>query len=559
MHIQSSTSYSSRPLTIFLLFLLVLGIVYSPVLYFDYLFHDDVYFWLKLKEFGFKHPLHDYTISMGRYAQAWLETFENIFVHKVSDLKFLRFLGIVVLSANAYLCLQQLRRLSWPDIQSFLVLASMFVLPGFADIVFYAVWSFLTLAILLAVWSFHKVQTSKAITSPIFILFVAITIYPPCAMFYWTMVGASILFTKDRFSSVFKKDILRTLAVGLSSLLAYAFLILMMKNFYGQKVTNTLYNPYEISQDVVGKLQWFFHEPLINALNLWSIFPKVSTAIAVFVFITLTALIIGLMRLKQAEVYKRREIVATYLWQLGLFVFVFFLTFLPNLAAHDNAAFYRCLIPLTSLVLFALIWALIQWVKIIASNQAMNRLMIIGLLSIAVVYGGIKTYQNVLCYRVLLSHVEWSAFRLMAENISLKKVDAIYMIRPNHIPPIERYDEFGVVSSHYQQDLYSLLLCAFREAGNQEQYPVPLIFISDPDDKKIFYYEEIYFKKLSNEKWVFRRITKADSFHEFEHSFLGETLDEGTFGLVDQSKDIHSQKSLYILDLRTLFSLENFV
>jgi hypothetical protein len=117
-------------------FFLIIAVVYSPVLYFNYLFHDDATFWVKLKEYGFRHYYYYKSISECRFGVAWLLNLENGFVHQISDLKFLRFLSMVISSGTACLLLKQLRRLSFSDIQAYLVIASIFFLPGYADIIF---------------------------------------------------------------------------------------------------------------------------------------------------------------------------------------------------------------------------------------------------------------------------------------------------------------------------------------------------------------------------------------------------------------------------------------
>ena len=94
----------------------------------------------------------------------------------------------------------------------------------------------------------------------------------------------------------------------------------------------------------------------------------------------------------------------------------------------------------------------------------LTRWSMIALLSTIVVYAGITTFHNVLYYRVLPSYVEWNAYKSMAEEIRLKKVDAIHILLPYHLS-IERYDEFGVLSSHYIFDIYHLIYCAFKETG----------------------------------------------------------------------------------------------
>ncbi len=518
--------------------------VYSPVLYFNYLFHDDATFWVKLKEYGFKHIYFDTCMSQCRYGDALLLNLENLFVHKVSDLKFLRFLGIVISSCNAYLILQQMRRLSFSDIQAFLVISAMFFLPGFAVINFYGIGSsFLTLCIFLSCWSFHRVETGKGLVIPALSFLFAITIYPPAAMFYWTLTGMYILFVRDRFSVLFKNNIFRFMAVGSTGLLIYAILVFFTHYFFSHKIGSSLYNPYAITPDWPGKLQWFFQEPMGNALNLWNIFPKAATSIIVSGLIASGALV----------VITRNGVALTCLWQLCLFIFVFFLTFLPNLAAKGNAAFYRCLFPLTSLIWLLLVWAIFKWMDIIPAT--LSRWGTIALLSVIVVCAGLKTQQNVLYYRVLPSHVEYNAYKLMAGEIRSKKIDAIHILLPYHFSN-ERYDEFVVLTSHYLFDIYHLIYCALKQTGSPE-VSLPLVYISFPGDDVLYKFDEIYFKKLPDGKWVFKVINRDEQFHEYNHSGRN-TLDRGLTVLLAPQKAFSKKLNWCVLNINDIFSPPNY-
>ncbi len=289
---HNSPTASLRSIILFLLFFFIIAVVYSPVLYFDYLFHDDCCFWVKLKEYGFKYYAHDLLIAYCRFGLAWLFDLEHFFVHKILDLKFLRFLAIVISSGNAFFLLKQMRRLSFSDVRAFLVISAMFFLPGFAETFFYASTFALVVTFSLACWSFHRIETGKGMVIPIFSFLLAITIYPSVAMFYWTMTGLYILFVPDRFSVLFRRNIFRLMVAGLLGLLIYAILVFLMHYFFSSKIGNSLHNPYVISSDWPSKLQWFFQEPIGNALNLWNIFPQVITSIIVSGFILFTALLV---------------------------------------------------------------------------------------------------------------------------------------------------------------------------------------------------------------------------------------------------------------------------
>jgi len=534
----------SRPLVLIILFALMMGVVYSPVLYFDYVFHDDATFWVKLKEYGFKHMYFDRCISECRYGDALLVTIQNFFIHKVSDLKFLRLLAIIISSGSACLLFQQMRRLLFSNIQAFLLISVIFFLPGFSVLIFNAAYSsIISLCILMACWSFHRINTAPGIILPAFSFLFAISIYPPAAMFYWVMAGMDVLFAHDTQGSRFKSNIFRSIAVGLACIMIYALSVFSMHFFYPHESnTASFYNPFNINHDMLGKLQWFFQEPLVNALNLWNIFPKKTLSIAVSGFIILTA---------WAAATKGRLHID--LRRIGLLAFIFFLAFLPNLAAKGNAAFYRCLIPLSSLIWLVLAWSIFKWADLIPT--VLTKWSMIALLSLVVVYAGITTYDNVLYYRVLPSTVEWNAYKSMAEQMHFKKADAIYILLPYQLSN-ERYDEFNILSSDFIFDIYHLIYCAFKETGGP--YPIPAVYCSFPESNHLINIREMYYTKLADGTLACRDINKDEPLHAVDKDTYRDNINGGIFTISSYQKKSSKRQNWYILNLKDLFSLSNY-
>jgi len=553
-NMKTSPTFSLRPIILFLLFLLIFSIVYSPVLYFNYLFHDDVFFWAKLNESGFKPYYFDGAIFECRYGDAFLLTLENFFVHSVSDFRFLRFLAILISSGSAYFLFVQMRRLSFSNIQSFLIASAIFFLPGFADIICSGGYSSIaSLSILLACWSFHQAETNKRTIIPAIAFLLSLTIYPPATMFYWTLTGIHIIFIPSKDTIQSRNSILRLLAIGLLCILLYAIGIFMMHYFFIHRTKGSLYDPYVFSFDWAGKLRWFLQEPMGNVLNLWNIFPKTATSIMVSGFIVFTAVFTFARKIIVVEPQQRKAFTFTCLGQLILFIFISLLCFLPNLAAKVNAPFYRCLIPLTSLICFVLVWAIFQWIAVIP--LILTRSSVIALLCLTVVWAGIKTHHNVLCYRVLPSSLEYKAYKSMAKEILLKKIDAIHVLLPYPLS-IQRYDEFGVISSHYTFDIYPLIYCVFQEEGEVDLHAIPTLYVSHPGDHELAEMKEIFITRLPNGKWVGKDINRNNQFYEVDHTYFGDTS-----GLISswifQPMPVKRQ-NWYVLNLSDTFSPSNY-
>jgi len=448
----------------------------------------------------------------------------------------LRFLGLLVSSITACLIFRQLRQYSLTSIQAYLAVSAMFFLPGFADIHIFGISSFyFTICLFLSAWVFDRSLGQKDNLVSILIFLFAISIYPPAAMFYWTCAGIYLLFGKERYSLHFKQNLVSLMGVGIISLLIYAISILIMHYFFSSKIGTNLYNPYVLNSHYLAKLNWFFHEPLNNALNLWNIFPQKRISFVVLSFILLSLIIF----------MPKKKFSSTLFWQILLFAFIFFLSFLPNLAAQGNAAFYRCLLALSSLIWFLSIWSFSKWSK--------KYLTIV--LFILFIDAGMTTFCNVLSYRVLPSFIEWRAYQTLAKEIESSPIRPIHIMLPFHYT-IERYDEFGAVSSHYLFDIYHMIYCALNDTGKPNN-SIPLIYVSFPGDDKIYQLDEIFFKKLSDGKWVFKILNRDNRFHGYDHT--GKiTLDQGLTTLLVLQKPSLQLPNAYILDINGMFSPKNY-
>jgi len=218
--------------------------------------------------------------------------------------------------------------------------------------------------------------------------------------------------------------------------------------------------------------------------------------------------------------------------------------------------FYRCLAPLTSLVWLILVWCIFQWKDIIPS--VLTRYPMIALLSLFTVYAGIKTYQNVLYYRVLPSYIEWRAYKTLAKEIHIQKSGAILIFVPPHFSS-ERYDEFGVLSSHYLFDIYHLIYCAMNEKGGLHSVVIPRLYVSLPEVNPLFELKEVYYKKSPNGKFVYRNINGDDQLSEVP---LGSTLDKmvhsgmldsGTIVVPSIQDKLSKKQFLYVLNLNYFY------
>ncbi len=447
---------------LFVSFLLALLVIYSPVLFFDYLFHDDVYFWIK-EVWAPYHYFHKTLVSMGRPLAAWVCTIDNNWVHGISDLRWLRLCAIIAFSGCAVLFFKRLRQWLGSDLQAWCVAVMLVTLPGAEVNVFYSIGWFFSLAVLLSCLAFElgdSPQWWRKIAASI-ILLMAITLNQTAAMCYWVMLFIAVLGGYKR--------LLWPMLVGFAGLLQYGIVLWVIRLLNAKSAATPFYNPNQFEINILDKAWWFLQEPLMNALNLWHIFPSQWLALGMAVFIV-GALVIAC---------QAKDVGIKRLLAIGGVLVV--LSFLPNLAASSKAPFYRCLIALSPMVLLIFIWAVKRY--LLCCFRLRVGTVLTGVVLLMVVLGGATAFANVLYHRVLPSHQETRLFQMMAHARAYTSDDQVLIILPRHEPAIERYDEFGVWTVHYQQDIILLLKCVFEEAG-LSQWPV--IFVKSPDSGKLF-------------------------------------------------------------------------
>ena len=512
----------TRPLYVYFLFAAILLVIYSPTLCFNYIFHDDVFFWFMADEHGQEHMTAS-TLAMGRYGSYVLVNIENWLVHRAADLQVLRFVALLGLSACAYLCHRILCRWGWRVLDAFLTSALVFTLPGVHSYMFWGRSTLLVFAAVLACMAFKLVQNNKPVLIPALLLALAISIYPGLAMFYWALVGAAVLFTEQKTARLF--------AAGIAGVLAYASTVPIVKFLYTHFSPESIaqlgpYNPYQLSVDIPGKIRWLFGEPLNNTLNLWNIFPNiyVSAAVAVFVVSTLW-------------VFKppRRFL------QL---IPVFLLGFLPNLIASINVASYRNLFVLEVLAVFVLIWCVQAWlVRLWPQNAA--RLLTM-LLAMALTGGAATTFSNILYHRVLPSAMEWKAFTSMSKVVRFQGTDRVLILLPDHQADKERYDEYGVLSTHYYNDIYLFLYAALHET--RPAPAMPLVGIKFSNDPHLYDFSQYVYRRQPDGTYLYKEMGTNKPYRP--NPPTDTPKDVGWF-ILGRPLDLTAQPSgVFVLDLR---------
>jgi hypothetical protein len=166
------------------------------------------------------------------------------------------------------------------------------------------------------------------------LLLIALLTYQPAAMFFWVFAAIEVLRPGERLV-----DATRKLIAGLGvAIVAIAFGFAAVKvgvHFYGGVTAGRT----TLVHDLVGKVQWFWNEPLRNSLGMFDLAPTASLAIAIAIVAA-----VGILLLHADKGWRA-------LGFLGLATGLVPLSYLPSLAVAEEFASYRSIGALSTLLM----------------------------------------------------------------------------------------------------------------------------------------------------------------------------------------------------------------
>ncbi|MBF0532894.1 MAG: hypothetical protein HQL23_07360 [Candidatus Omnitrophica bacterium] len=329
-----------------------------------------------------------------------------------------------------------------------------------------------------AIWAVSKIPAAAVLKdrlrnkwTPISILifFGAIATHQAAAMFYWAM-GVLYLLSLNGSWTELKRKTIDYFGVGFGALGLYGCALQAVKK-YGIQYVEEGYNAFETRKDYFRQLDWFFREPVRDALNFWNIFPSEFAAI-VMKLLLVSAVIIALIRLWGNRPANPGNAPRMFFWA-GIFAASVLLSYLPNLVMTGQVAFYRCSAGLTTLFLFAVFWAAQQWVALLSEKYKIRLCMLIA--AAILLMGVVQTNQNINRYRVQLSREEYLFVKNKLHAADLTAYgQQIHFIRPDIDGSIHRWDEFGMMTTTWQHNLPGLVSGILIEI-NDPQYRIKQI------------------------------------------------------------------------------------
>lgn len=392
MNLGNSTfSKISPSFVIFLLFIIAF-FSYIPTVFYDYIFHDDVYYftadWNQMSCEGYTQ-YNAYWYSYGRPLGGFIKCLYGMNLEVIPDAKYIRLFNIGLLSIFAFIIFRWLKYCNFSFFSSFIISSLIILLLPYQPTIAQITNAHHISAAILAVLSLHlyslniydKNSKLNAVLAYTFSIS-SILIYPPSAMLYWSCI---ILMIKKIYHN--SKNLYFEITKLSKPILSALVILLLWKNFVGGGGGRG-----EITSDVLGKISWFFESVLPQAIKFWEVF---GNKIISYTFLILIGSYI-VIKLYQTVKDKNYTQLKKY---INVFIIIFgliFLSFLPALLINENVTPNRIFIALDTALIFLgaiCIVELLHFFKIKYLNKAVAFSSVV-----LVIYGMVVVNYNVYHY-----------------------------------------------------------------------------------------------------------------------------------------------------------------
>jgi hypothetical protein len=301
------------------------------------------------------------------------------------------------------------------------------------------------------------------------LLLAAMFTYQPAALYYWALTAAALLLAPPQDWAGFRARVAPLLLLGLAAMGGY---FVAYRIFFSLLGLPTLPRG-DLTGDPLGKLSWFWNEPLRNVLSLWVTPPTTPR----LVWWTGALLVVG-AALDAATARGRRALTSTT-W-LTAFALVP-LSYSFNLAVQENWAAYRTLLALYAVVVVLAFAALTRLTALL--GRRLREPARIGVLACAALASLFCGETNLMRLAILPRILEFEYLKAQLLQPAVQATHRIHVIRP-HIydgpAPATIYDEFGLPTSAIAWAPESMVRRALQELGYRG--PTLQLTQSSPDD-----------------------------------------------------------------------------
>lgn len=284
-------------------------------------------------------------VAYGRPVYALLEATCFPLLRDLGDLRIMRLASVISIGAFSVASFVYLRRINTLPPFLCIYLPVLFVLtPAFQVYAAWAVAASFPAAALLAGSAFVMLHRPTALRflSATCLLVAALAIYQPAAMSFWIFASVAWIGSERPLR---RRDILvPSLAVASALAIDFGLAKLLPIIIAGRSLPQSR---TALSSDTAGKLLWFFRNPMVDALNFWTIEPSTGFAICTALFIAS-----GLLLL-----HWRRPM------RLFLSAALLFAAYLPNLLVAEDWSSYRTQPALAGVIIVFVSLATVAWLR----------------------------------------------------------------------------------------------------------------------------------------------------------------------------------------------------
>jgi hypothetical protein len=490
--------------------LILLSVAYWPILQGYFVYNDDCLVW-SMEGGCTTHPQFYVLFAIARPLCAFLECPLWLFVKTVRDLNIVRCLNVFMLSVSACLFCTWLQKHTIPRIQALLVTVAIFMLPAF-QVGVLMIFCFTHLVALLAsigagftaykgangITGSWKSLINKYTALSMLLLFCAMALYPPNAMFYWVML--LIPFVQSYPWHPAKKWALGYLfGVPLATAGMY---FLFAKMIYRAFLPFTDVGGHTILVTVnpIAKVSVLV-TALVNALNLWNPLPSLKWILAVGILLLDGAILVMLDAVRKIPLHvpwlRRFAMIGSAIGAQGIMIACLLpLSILPSLVAHSNSLSVRMLTAISALVGMLLFFTIRKIGSILLQPSKGNRVITL-ILVVCTGMAMFMTQSNLRQYIALPASLELNYVKSALRGVDLTNIRTISVIRPpfiNFLFCLDTnyacrwrigYDEFGLLTSFAPGNIEGLVRFALRENGSGSSIPNIKIVVKDLGKKVV--------------------------------------------------------------------------
>lgn len=478
--------------------LVLFSLIYMPVLQGYYVYHDDYWgiAWDKIS-------CSDYQISkvmneLGRFVGGYLTCYIWMFVDTINEARGARFVNVLLLSALAFTTYLWLCKNQTDRVHALLLSVMIYTLPTFQSLVsivngiMHFIGLLLSMASILLAYKALSISVSKRskailIFVSIVLLLITLHMHQSFTLFYWPLVAILLLRITAESWRQWRLPIIYLFGINL---IAQFLFFVLYKKFYetpyavGYTGTISVHLIYE-------KVKWFLHEPLVDALNLWNIFPSPTVTILVAAVIIIWIFAEAAMTIRGGSGLVREKIFIIFS-KFFLLLCLLLLCQLPYLVIARSLSFYRGLAGLAPLIVIMLFGAVSYLLHFLEAGVA--RKAITSVLVICCMTGIFYAHNNVMNYIVIPQTVELRYIKSQLQQSDLSHIRQVHIIHSRIGDPLysdtPRYDEFAVSATSYETDVPNMVNVALNEL-DKGSFMSDIVITQGTDDRIPFYDERL--------------------------------------------------------------------